>query len=306
MSDERQSDWVSQRAVAWVLDDAPCPAELLPVLVAIARRCDQDGKGSRQRTAVIAQKAGKSKKQAQRDIVKLREMKLLELGDPALVAHLPEHERPVVYDLPLHIKGPKPIKESRNPTGRKKGDTDTPSHGREGVPWKGGPPMEGESGDPMEGTPPPPLEGSQKKTVEEALEKPSLSARGDEPAPTDTSAPRRERDDQPPATKDQQIRAILARHNCTDLDATAVIDHWNQRPGGVKGIGWWKAVDRAGDTPGRIADVLEAAVDGGPTKPRRPPWCGRCHEQTRIRQDDDGARVYRCPDCHPSALQGAT
>lgn len=30
----------------------------------------------------------------------------------------------------------------------------------------------------------------------------------------------------------------------------------------------------------------------------RPPWCGICREQTRLRENEDGL-PYRCPDCHP-------
>ncbi len=38
-----------------------------------------------------------------------------------------------------------------------------------------------------------------------------------------------------------------------------------------------------------------------PRGARRPPWCGQCNEQTRRREDADGADAGRCPECHPLA-----
>ena len=37
--------------------------------------------------------------------------------------------------------------------------------------------------------------------------------------------------------------------------------------------------------------------------PVRPPWCGRCDQRTRRRQDPDGADAGRCPACHPLAAK---
>jgi hypothetical protein len=36
----------------------------------------------------------------------------------------------------------------------------------------------------------------------------------------------------------------------------------------------------------------------------RPPWCGKCSESTRQREDDAG-RPYRCPECHPLGATGS-
>jgi hypothetical protein len=33
----------------------------------------------------------------------------------------------------------------------------------------------------------------------------------------------------------------------------------------------------------------------------RPPWCGVCHEQTRMIEDPQTAEPTRCPNCHPRA-----
>jgi hypothetical protein len=114
--------WVSIRAVAWVIDEAPVPAELAFTLIVIARRCDENGKGSYQSVKTIAEKAGKSEDQAARDIKRLRKLGLILLGDQTLPEKhgIPKGRRPVVYDLPLELKGPKPAKASKNKTGRKK------------------------------------------------------------------------------------------------------------------------------------------------------------------------------------------
>jgi len=44
----------------------------------------------------------------------------------------------------------------------------------------------------------------------------------------------------------------------------------------------------------RLADLPAAP----PPRPRRPAWCGGCHEPTRMREAPDGA-PFRCPACHP-------
>jgi hypothetical protein len=120
--------WVSQRAVAWVYDEAPVPTSLIPVLTVIAMRCDEHGRGSYQSIPTIAEKTGKSADQVKKDVRDLVKAGLLVPGDESLVAHLPAWSRPKVYDVPLHVSGPKPSKESRNKQGvnRQGGCTDTP------------------------------------------------------------------------------------------------------------------------------------------------------------------------------------
>jgi hypothetical protein len=199
--------WVSARAVAWVIHDAPVPAELAFTLTVIAARCDEHGCGSYQSVATIAALTGKSPKQAQRDIVRLRELGLVLLGDQSLVEHLPAGQRPTVYDVPLHVKGPKPVKESRNSAGGKKTagatppmDGTPPFHGSPGThaggdgvsagrsrgdvvtpptqgrgPLDGSPPMGGRSTPPAQGIPTPPMEGSQTTLLNNPMNNPSLS-----------------------------------------------------------------------------------------------------------------------------------
>lgn len=113
--------WVGQRAVAWVIDEAPVPADLAFILIVIARRCDESGCGSYQSMKTLAEKTGKSEAQARRDVKRLRELGLLLMGDQTLPGKhgVPAGKCPVVYDLPLSLAGPKPINRSKNPTGRR-------------------------------------------------------------------------------------------------------------------------------------------------------------------------------------------
>jgi len=109
--------WTNQRALAWVLDDAPVPVELFPVLTAIARRADDKGERSYQSPEKIAEKVGKSADQVRRDIKKLVGLKLIKRGDQTATDHLPEGKRPTVYDVCWTVKGAKPMRQSKNSTG---------------------------------------------------------------------------------------------------------------------------------------------------------------------------------------------
>ena len=125
MSDDRP-DWVSIRAVAWVLDEAPVSADLIPVLIAIARRCDEDGKGSFQSNPTLSLKTGKSDDQVGRDIKKLlADGLIVRSADQSLPGRygVPAGKWPTVYDVVLTKVGPKPKPASKNPTGRKKAAT---------------------------------------------------------------------------------------------------------------------------------------------------------------------------------------
>jgi predicted GIY-YIG superfamily endonuclease len=106
--------WVSARAVAWVINGAPVPAELFAVLIVVASHADEHGRGAHPSVAIVAQCTGKSVDQAGRDIARLRKLGLLVLGDQSLTTHLTVGQRPTVYDLPLHLQGPKPGRPSRN------------------------------------------------------------------------------------------------------------------------------------------------------------------------------------------------
>lgn len=108
-------------AVNWALDEAPVPGGLLATLVAVARRADDRGMGSAQSVAEIARVVGKSTDQARADLRALKSLGLLLPGDESELQHVAPGQRPAVYDLPLHAKGPKPARRPRNDPGRSVG-----------------------------------------------------------------------------------------------------------------------------------------------------------------------------------------
>lgn len=112
--------WVGINAVHWAFRQAPCPPELVVTLAAIATYAGEDGRGAYPSVATLAHDTGKSADQVSRDIKKLRGLAppLLLLGDQGLSAtKWPAGSRPVVYDLPLDVKGPKPSRVSKNKSG---------------------------------------------------------------------------------------------------------------------------------------------------------------------------------------------
>ena len=118
--------WVSVPAVRWALDEAPVPGELLATLIAIARFAGEDGRGARPSAGRVAHSTGKSVDQVRNDITRLRGLGLLLLGDQELAGHLPPGQRPVVYDIPLTVRGPKPGRTPRNKQGRNGRAAQTP------------------------------------------------------------------------------------------------------------------------------------------------------------------------------------
>jgi hypothetical protein len=102
VSDDYRPGWVSQRTVAWVIDEAPdVPTSLFRTLMVFARHADNEGRGSRPSVATAMKGAQKSERQLRRDIQALLKLGLMLPGDPALVAHLDPNERPNVYDFPI-------------------------------------------------------------------------------------------------------------------------------------------------------------------------------------------------------------
>jgi hypothetical protein len=174
MSNMSRPDWVGQRAVAWVLDDAPVPAELAITLIAIARRCDENGRGSCQSEPTLAEKTGKSKEQVHRDILKLLAARLILPGDSTLPERLgiPAGKRPAVYDVNLALKGPKPSKASKNKSGKRKDLVVTP--GMEATSsMHATPGMEAQSTPSIHATPTPGMDATQTKPLNNPLNNPS-------------------------------------------------------------------------------------------------------------------------------------
>jgi hypothetical protein len=296
--------WVSMAAVAWVIDDAPVPANLAWTLLVIARRCDANGRGSYQSIETIAEKAGKSPQQARRDVVRLHGLGLLKLGDQSLVEHLPVGRRPTVYDVALTVKGPKPSRASRNKSGLRT-DRTPPMGGT--PPVEGTPPTHGSPTPPMGVSGTPPMDGSQRDPLNNHVEKPSLSSPA---AAEDGPVEDRERAQVDPKQKPQPdplpVR-LLHKHGITDRAEVdrliPVIEHMNN----VDGPGWWVTTDRNGTLPDRIN---KARASPSPfTTTARPDWCGNCDQRTRQVEVEgsygQGLIPARCPTCHPLLPQPA-
>ncbi|WBB94117.1 hypothetical protein [Verrucosispora sp. WMMC514] len=262
------------------------PADLAWTLTVIASRCDQHGRGSRQTTKTIAAKTGKSVKQTQREIVRLRELGLIVPGDDSLVAHLPAGQRPAVYDVPLHLKGPKPQKESRNKSGRRKPDDepDTP-------PMEGAPPLQGDSPHGRDADTPlargtdTPLARGTEESFEEPVEQPSLSAR--ESLPGSLADDDRERGGEDFSNRpDDQRHRWAIEAGCPGHLAAAVVDElerWHE----VERFGWWKRVHGRGDLPRLVRESLDrlAGVDRPAARTSR-------HQPYTNNISDDDYRKY--------------
>jgi hypothetical protein len=259
MSDAARPQWAGQRAMSWVIDDAPVPTALFPVLMVIARRCDENGRGSYQSVPTIAEKTGKSQDQVKRDIRELKKVGLLVEGDLALVKHLPEWKRPAVYDLPLHISGPKPLKESKNKTGgtSQGGGMDAP-RGMDATGWHST--RQGGGMDALGGGG---MDAPQTKPLKNKENNPSLSPREDEhpPAATvPTPEPEREIDiaSQKPGTEEPNpIRRLLLDAGCPTENLDEVADELVKRHD-PRSPAWWRTVAKNGDLPDLVAEVVDA------------------------------------------------
>lgn len=306
MSEEARDPWFGWKAVRWVIDEAPVPADLAFTLVVIARRADKDGCGSFQSVATIAEKTGLSEKQARRNVARLRELGLIVLGDQALAGKLlPAGQRPVVYDVVMSRVGAKPSKESRNPSGLK--HETPPMHGT--PPTDGSPPFQGESTPPMDGWGTPPFQGSRSDHLEVPREEHSLSALLDDidQAIGGAVQPEREASLQDSNAEKRHPNAVprrwLARCDVPTAEAdllAPVIVEIND----VQGAGWWATVHRNGDLPDLIEvarDILAARTDA--PESARVPECGEC--DNRFVENSAGRWEY-CPRCHPNRKRAAS
>lgn len=274
------AQWVSVAAVSWALDDAPCPTDLLATLIAIARRADEHGRGSRQTVATIAAKTGKSVGQARRDIGRLRELGLIVPGDEKLVAHLPAGQRPAVYDLPLSMKGPKPVKKSRNETGGKKPKVEpeeTP--GTDATPCmdaRGGMDAGPTSGMEAGGTPC--MDAGEKKPLNNPSEQPSSSA-GRSPT----------------------VALVAGKLMIDDDEARQLIEkiRTDHQP---RSIGAYIRSMPVEDLADKLSELREQRK-----VPGLPPWCGSCDEDARMeyREVYGQMRRVKCRRCHPESDVGS-
>lgn len=210
--------------------------------------------------------AGKSEKQARRDVARLRELGLIVPGDQSLADHLPPGQRPTVYDLALHVRGPKPTKASRN----KSGIATPPMDGR--GPFDGRGPTQGTPTPPMDAGSTPPIHGSQTKHLNNQEEQSSSRSRS--------------------------VAFLADRLKVDDEEAAWISKAVLSRAAGPiqKGeIAYLKAIPA--DDLAALRDeyrVARTVLTAG----ARPDHCGRCDPRTRQVELQDG-RPARCPRCHP-------
>ncbi|MEV5412711.1 helix-turn-helix domain-containing protein [Thermopolyspora sp. NPDC052614] len=289
--------WVSSRAVAWVIHEAPVPADLAFTLTVIAARCDENGRGSYQSIATIAALVGKSCKQAQRDIARLRELGLLLIGDQSLVEHLPPGRRPVVYDVPLHMCGPKPAKESRNKSGVRKARATCSAAGT--PPMDGTPPADvasptdGVPTPPMDGVPTPPIHGDQTILLNKPEKNFSLSQREHPAEPA--SPDEREID----SGVDPFIAWLMAEHDAGQEEVASILRDVQREGRIVSVVAWAFSATGRADFARRLDDNRRfLTVTRGRLATEKPRKCGEC-DGTGWRGEDDEGRPWLCPHCKP-------
>lgn len=116
-------DWLSIRAVLWVLDEAPdVPAPLVSTLVGLARHADQEGRNAYPSQNVLAGYTRKTVRQVKKDLAALVEKGLIRVAaDQGAAGHIRADRRPVVYDLACTPRG-----NEGNPTTRREVPRGTP------------------------------------------------------------------------------------------------------------------------------------------------------------------------------------
>ncbi|MFJ8208156.1 helix-turn-helix domain-containing protein [Streptomyces sp. NPDC096033] len=98
---------MSKEAMDWALEFAPpMPSQLIATLSGLARHADKAGRGTYPSVARLAAYACKSERSVQRDLLELKKLGLIRLGDQQKAAHLPEGKRPEVYDLAVEMVVP--------------------------------------------------------------------------------------------------------------------------------------------------------------------------------------------------------
>ncbi|MGI8333522.1 hypothetical protein ACRYCC_26515 [Actinomadura scrupuli] len=278
MSEDSPAPWVSVRAVAWVLDEAPdVPANLLPTLVSLARHADADGRGCWLSKHRLGWNARKTEQQVKRDLKQLRDLGLIRLGDQRLVAHLPADKRPTVYDLAIEKRRKPYVPPAGGLAGTPvhRGASQGPSRGAlEGQ--AGG--LAGQSGGPSRA----PKEG-----LEEDLEEGSLHASAERTIQESTGA-----------TEDETreiLRRIIAKHDPASPAA------YVRRMAAAGHLAAWLATLRAERPEPERPLVVRAGVEcphgelGGATlhPHTQLPVCPLCRAHVRLCEVDP---LY-CPEC---------
>jgi hypothetical protein len=132
---------------------------------------------------------------------------------------------------------------------------------------------------------------------------PPVAGDASEPNPSAAVAVAEEGDqssDQTPTALAAEVRAIRPDWSTASIRRALAAPSVRERPWPlVRSAALEVARDPASQQPGRLAHdgpwwhrTVEA------TRDPPPPWCGKCDERSRLREDDDGAPT-RCPECHP-------
>lgn len=267
----QRPDWVGQRALAWVIDDAPVPADLMSTLVVIARRCDENGKGSYQSIPTIAAKTGKSDDQVRRDVAALLGLGLLALGDQSLPERngVPAGKRPVVYDVVLGAIGPKPARKSKNKSGGRKEPGTTRMDATPGM--HATPRIHATPTPCMDAGSTPCMDATQTKPLNNPSNNPSLSPREPNSGTSSVRVEDRERDEvaspSKPEPKDP-ARQALAVADVTDDDEAARLIPVIVAENNVRTPAWWRTVGGNRDIIQIVADARKVLDGTGP--------CQRC------------------------------
>ncbi len=105
---------MSIEALNWVLNDAPdLPSDLIPIMIGLANHAGSDGRGAYPSQARLAWYARCSERTVRRHLVRAQKAGLISPGDQRFVLHLPADKRPVVWDLPIHLKRAAPESAGR-------------------------------------------------------------------------------------------------------------------------------------------------------------------------------------------------
>lgn len=98
---------MSIEAYAWVTHDAPPPGlAARAVLYALADLAWSDGRDACASSKYLAEKVAMNASNVRRCLRELEAGGWIRRGNPAVVAHLPEYERPAVWDLDLSLRRP--------------------------------------------------------------------------------------------------------------------------------------------------------------------------------------------------------
>jgi hypothetical protein len=96
---------MSLQALAWAIEDAPdVPKNCVAVLVALANRADEEGRGAFPSVHRLSHAARKSERSVQDDLRELKSKGLIREGDQRAAYHIEPRYRPVVWDLCMERK----------------------------------------------------------------------------------------------------------------------------------------------------------------------------------------------------------